>query len=404
MKVAIVSQPWAAVLPPSESLAIWTNEVGRRLAPRDDVVVLSRGAGPVERDGMCYLPVPSEADWRELKVLEAAARLRPRRRPVFSSGLYHRRYFNGCARLATEAEADVVHLLNFLHPARAVKRARPATRVLLNMRCDWLSQLDPRIVRRRAASVDLVVGCSDYVTERARRVLPQTRCETLHNGVNVDAFTPPLTHAERAGGRLLFVGRVSPDKGVHVLLDALSRLSETHPEAELDLIGDEALPRLDMQVAIDEEERVRSLSRFYGREGYLAPLLAGLPTRLTKRIRHRTWIGRDELPSLYRSSGMLVLPSVWEEPFGIPLVEAMASGLPVVATRVGGIPEIVEHGVTGLLVPPDDPAALAGAIAELLADPSRARELGEAGRRRAEERFSWDTVTARLRGLYAELL
>jgi glycosyltransferase involved in cell wall biosynthesis len=125
---------------------------------------------------------------------------------------------------------------------------------------------------------------------------------------------------------------------------------------------------------------------------------------LSERVRHSRWIGRDELPSLYRSSGMLVLPSVWEEPFGIPLVEAMASGLPVVATRVGGIPEIVEHGVTGLLVPPDDPDALAGAIAELLVDPSRARELGEAGRRRAEERFSWETVAERLRGLYADLL
>jgi glycosyltransferase involved in cell wall biosynthesis len=64
----------------------------------------------------------------------------------------------------------------------------------------------------------------------------------------------------------------------------------------------------------------------------------------------------------------------------------------------------VEHGVTGLLVPPDDPDALAGAIRELLLDPDRARELGHAGRRRAEERFTWDIVAARLRGLYAELL
>jgi starch synthase len=82
----------------------------------------------------------------------------------------------------------------------------------------------------------------------------------------------------------------------------------------------------------------------------------------------------------------------------------MASGLPVVTTRVGGMPEVVEHGVTGLLVPPDEPDALAGAIMELLADPGRARQLGAAGRRRAEERFSWDGVTARLRGLYSGLL
>jgi glycosyltransferase involved in cell wall biosynthesis len=404
VKVAIVSQPWAAVLPPTESTAIWTNEVARRLAPRDEVLVLSRSGGPLDRDGVRYLPVPSEADWRELKLMEATARLRARRRPVFSSSLYHRRYFAGSARLAVDAGADVVHLLNFAQPAQAVKRGRPEARVVLNMRCDWLSQISPTLVRRRANHIDLVVGCSEYVTERARRVLPDTRCETLHNGVDLHAFQPPEAPGERVPSRLLFVGRVSPDKGVHVLLDAVSRLAPDHPDLELDLVGDEALPPLDMQILIDEQERVRALARFYRPEGYLGPLVAGLPAGVAERVRHKTWIGREELPSLYRSSGMLILPSVWEEPFGIPLVEAMASGLPVVATRVGGIPEVVEHGVTGLLVPPDRPDALADAISELLAYPERARELGRAGRRRAEERFSWDGVTARLRGLYAELL
>jgi glycosyltransferase involved in cell wall biosynthesis len=404
LKVAIVSQPWAAVLPPSESTAIWTNGVGRRLAPRDDVLVVSRSGGPLDRDGVRYLPVPSEADWRELKVMEATARLRPRRRPVFSSRRYHRRYFGGSAGLAADAEADVVHLLNFAQPAHAVKRRRPEARVVLHMHCDWLSQISPRLVRRRAEDIDLVLGCSEHVTERARRVLPGIRCETLHNGVDLVAFQPPGALDQPVPSRLLFVGRVSPDKGVHVLIDAFGQVARDNPDIELELVGDEALPPLDMQILIDEEERVRSLARFYGRDGYVAPLLAGLPAGVAERVHHRTWIGREELPPLYRSSGMLVLPSVWEEPFGIPLIEAMASGLPVVATRVGGIPEVVEHGVTGLLVPPDKPDALAGAIMELLADPGRARQLGAAGRRRAEERFSWDGVTARLRGLYSGLL
>ena len=399
----MVSQPWAAVLPPSESLAIWTNEVGRRLAPAHEVIAISRFDSPVERDGVRYLPVPSEADWREVKALEALARPRPRRRPVFSSTLYHRRYFAGSARVAVDERADVVHLLNFAQPARAVKRARPEARVVLNMHCDWLSQIDPGLVRRRAEHVDMVIGCSHYLTDRARRVLPRMRCETLHNGVDLHAFSPAAANGEWAPARLLFVGRVSPDKGVHVLLDALTRVAQYHPEVELELVGDEALPRLDMQVAIDEEERVRALSRFYRPEGYLAPLMTTLPGELRARIGRRTWIGRAELPPLYRSSGMLVLPSVWEEPFGIPLVEAMASGIPVVATRVGGIPEVVEDGVTGLLVPPDDPGALAQAIVSLVEDPARAHALGAAGRRRAEERFSWDSVAARLHGLYGEL-
>jgi glycosyltransferase involved in cell wall biosynthesis len=272
------------------------------------------------------------------------------------------------------------------------------------MRCDWLSQLSPRLVRKRAEHVDLVVGCSRYVTSRAQAVLPDVRCETLHNGVDVEAFHPGPEAPVRANPRVLFVGRVSPDKGVHVLIETLAGLSAAHPEIELQLVGDEALPPLEMQVAIDAEERVRALARFYRQDGFLPTLLAGLPDGLSEKVTHTPWVGRDALPGLYRSSTMLVLPSVWEEPFGIPLVEAMASGLPVVATRVGGIPEIVEDGVTGLLVPPADAEALSNAIEQLLADPARARAMGAAGRRRAEDHFSWEAVTARLSGLYDAVL
>ena len=79
-------------------------------------------------------------------------------------------------------------------------------------------------------------------------------CIRDSNGVDLHAFSPAAADGERAPARLLFVGRVSPDKGVHVLLDALTRVAQYHPEVELELVGDEALPRLDMQVAIDEED------------------------------------------------------------------------------------------------------------------------------------------------------
>jgi starch synthase len=97
-----------------------------------------------------------------------------------------------------------------------------------------------------------------------------------------------------------------------------------------------------------------------------------------------------------------VCPSVYE-PLGIVNLEAMACGTAVVASRVGGIPEVVDDGVTGLLVPPDDPAALAGALNALVRDPGRADAYGRAGRERAVAEFSWPTVAAATADLYAEL-
>ena len=404
MRLAIISQPWASVVPPSESVAIWSAEMGTRLARTDDVLIVSRYGDELRRDGFRPARVEANGDWRVLRVLEAASTLRPRRRPVFWSNLYHRGYFRGAADAALDAGAEVLHLPNFPQPAAFAKRGRPEVRTVLNMRCDWLAQLDPAVVRRRAEHCDLVLGVSDYITERAQRVLPGHRCETLHNGVDPSVFTPA---ADPGAGppELLFVGRVSPEKGIHTLLEAFGRIGDRDEAVRLALIGDEALPPLDMHVRIDPAERVRALGRFYGgRDGYLAPLLGALPQAVAQRVRHETWLGRDELPERYRRARMLVLPSVVDEAFGIPLVEAMASGLPVVATRVGGIPEVVEDGVTGLLVPPEDPSALTDAITALLEDPALARRMGEAGRRRAVERFSWDGVAARLRGIYEELL
>jgi starch synthase len=91
------------------------------------------------------------------------------------------------------------------------------------------------------------------------------------------------------------------------------------------------------------------------------------------------------------------------EPLGIVNLEAMACGTAVVASRVGGIPEVVSDGLTGLLVPPDDPAALGEALNALLRDPARALLMGEAGRARAVGEFSWDAVAAQTAELYAEL-
>jgi starch synthase len=120
-----------------------------------------------------------------------------------------------------------------------------------------------------------------------------------------------------------------------------------------------------------------------------------------------TWIPemlpKTEVIQLLTHALAFVCPSVYE-PLGIVNLEAMACSTAVVASRVGGIPEVVDGGVTGLLVPPDDPASLADALNLLLRDPGRAQAMGLAGRQRAVAEFSWDKVAARTAALYESLV
>jgi glycosyltransferase involved in cell wall biosynthesis len=119
---------------------------------------------------------------------------------------------------------------------------------------------------------------------------------------------------------------------------------------------------------------------------------------------HVTFTGfRDDLPALLARWDLFVLPSLWEG-FGLVLLEAMAAGRPVVASRVGPIPEIVQHGETGLLVEPGQPGPLADALLKVLENPDLAARFGAAGRRRVAERFTLDRMVAEIEALYADLL
>ena len=169
----------------------------------------------------------------------------------------------------------------------------------------------------------------------------------------------PVGDPEGEPGYLLFVGRLRIRKGVEVLLEALRDLRRRFPGAVLRIAGD--------------GEHRRALERKVEELG-LGSAVIFLGTCDAVRVR-----------TLLRGAAALVVPSTYE---GMPLVvlEAMEAGVPVVASRVSGIPEVVVDE-TGWLVPPEDPEALAGALAEVLADPDEARRRGEAGRRRVEENY-----------------
>jgi alpha-maltose-1-phosphate synthase len=218
------------------------------------------------------------------------------------------------------------------------------------------------------------------------------RVTVIGNGIDSDEYRPdPGTDIVERNGvdpsrpYVLFVGRVTRQKGLGHLLDAAAHLEA---DAQLVLCAGAADTR-ELAAEIEAKlERVRA-----SRDGVV-------------------WIERmlqrREVIQLLSHAAVFVCPSVYE-PLGIVNLEAMACETPVVATAVGGIPEVVDDGTTGLLVPLDpDPDRfardLAEAINRLLADPGRARRMGEAGRRRAVEEFGWRAIAEQVAALYRRLL
>jgi alpha-maltose-1-phosphate synthase len=213
------------------------------------------------------------------------------------------------------------------------------------------------------------------------------RVRVIRNGIDTRQYAPDhgTSVLERYGidpGRpsVVFVGRVTRQKGLPVLLRAAERLD---PAAQLVLCAGQAdTPDL----AADVDELVRHLQAT--RSGVI--WVAGMLTK-------------PEVIQILTHATVFVCPSLYE-PLGIVNLEAMACGTAVVASRVGGIPEVVADGETGVLVPPGDPAALAGAVNALIADQRKTDAMGRQGRERAATEFSWASVAAQTAELYAELV
>jgi len=212
---------------------------------------------------------------------------------------------------------------------------------------------------------------------------PPGKVRCIYNGVDLRRFSPrqPPSNFRAALGLperarvVASVGRFVPYKGYAHLLKAARLVQEAMANAHWLLVGDGEL-----------REELEGECRTLGLEA---------------QVHFVGW--REDIPDLLAVSDLFVLPSLGEH-FGRVLIEAMGMGRAVVATDAGGVPEIVIHGETGLLVPPGEPKALAEAVLALIEDPARAARLGAAGRRRAEREFSLARHVRAVERLYEELL
>jgi glycosyltransferase involved in cell wall biosynthesis len=255
---------------------------------------------------------------------------------------------------------------------------------------EWGKALGWWVGSRRVLEDAAAVLCvGENEADRLREALPSGNVVHLPNGVDPQRFRSGdgdafrRRHGIPEGRRIVLnVARIDPQKNQRFAVEAFARLKATDPDAHLVLVGHVTNPGY--RSLVDEEVRKRGL-------GSRVTLIPGLAP------------SGGELLGAFHAADVFFLPSL-HEPFGITLVEAWATGLPVVASRVGGIPRFVEDGRDGLLFDLGNPAAAAAHLSSVLSNPGLARRLGDVGRAKAKGRFSWDRITGDLASLYAGVI
>jgi phosphatidylinositol alpha-mannosyltransferase len=227
-----------------------------------------------------------------------------------------------------------------------------------------------RVWRRLAVRIAVSNAAAEFASRHFSgpvRIVP--------NGVDVELFAAATPATLPPGRRLLFVNRLEPRKGFDVAVRAFGMLAPEVPDLRMVVVGEGAEQR-----TIEE-----------------------LPASIRSRVLMLGRVPHAALAPYHAAVDLFVAPAVGGESFGIVLVEAMAAGLPVIASDIPGYREVVRDGIEGILIPPRDPPALAAAVRRLLDRPEEMARLGEAGRRRAE-RYSWTAVTGEIEAAYQDAL
>jgi glycosyltransferase involved in cell wall biosynthesis len=231
-------------------------------------------------------------------------------------------------------------------------------------------------------SADLFHVFSEVQREELQKLgIGAENIRVVPHGVDVDAFRPPASEFPREAVRIVWVGRIERTKGLITLLEAVRILKETaagRGGIDVQIVGGVWQPE------------------------YYSDLLSYKTRMGLDEVRFMGLADRDRVRGLLQQADIFVLPSLTDT-FPIVNLEAMASGLPIVASAVGGVRDEVADGETGFLVPPNDPKDLAEKLSALIADAKLRRRMGQAGRRRAEQLFSMDAIATKMLAIYAEL-
>jgi glycosyltransferase involved in cell wall biosynthesis len=433
MKIAFVNQPIDTILPPYQtSVGACTYGVACALADSCEVIVY--GAQHRNRDAegnlvhrnvkFRFFPATS-VDRAIDRARHACSKFGIKTSPASTSPWNFPGFGRQVAADLQREQCDVIHLQHCSAYLPAIRAFNPSAKIVLHLHAEWFSQNDPSGLRRRLKDVDLVTGVSNYVADKTRRTFPgmSVNFETTYNGIDAGEFRRQKDYVSNHLGEkvIVYAGAVSPHKGVHVLLEAFKLVVARFPHVRLAIIGFQGSYSPDETFdTVEDRLLLKSLDQFYAKDylvrlkarlslapadagTYLAYLKSQLSPEIADKVTFPGLIPRPQLIESYYSADVFAFPPIWNEGFGIPPVEAMAAGVPVVATRSGAIVETVRDQETGFLVDKNDAPGLARALLAVLEDDARAERMGRAGRQRAMETFTWDRVAHRVYQRYQDL-
>ena len=432
MKIAFVNQPIDAILPPYQSsVGACSYGLACALARFCEVIVYGTSdrhqAWPPDLQErnvhFRFLPTPLK-DRLVAEVKHKASKLLPISAPASSSDRLFRAYGRDVAADLRLQACDVIHIQHCSQYLPIIRALNPEAKIVLQLHAEWFSQNQPSILERRLRHLDLLTTVSNYITEKTRRQFPAIadRCQTLYNAVDAAEFSRDAHRGQTRPRekRILYAGALSPHKGVHVLLDAFCLVVKEYPEVRLDIVGPPANYPLAETFELRDRTLIDSVYPLYRYDlvsrlkaklalapadagTYLAYLKQRLSAEARSQVEFHGFIPRQQLIDLYYEADVFAFAPIWDEGFGIPPLEAMAAGVPVVATRSGAIPETVKDNETGFLTCKNDPSSLAVGILKLLNDEALREKMGQAARTRVHQNFVWDKAAGKAYHAYLNL-
>jgi glycosyltransferase involved in cell wall biosynthesis len=434
MKIALVSQPFDVVLPPNQnSVGYCTYGLAKALADSREVLLcFPREAHSEAALRACdprlqvRLVETSRKDRLVFKLRMRLAELVPVSEPVSTSSLLFPDYGRNVAEILRRERCDVIYLQHSSQYAPILRERNPDSRIVLQTHAEWFSQSNHRELAERLKSVDLVLSVSDYVTGKIRTRFPQMaqRCEPLYNGFDAREFAREKNYARlrlRRQKHILFSGAISPHKGPHVLLEAFCMLAKEYPDVRLTLAGGMGSYPIEESFDLQDREQLQRVASYYRKHlvkhvlsklhlaskdsgSYHSMLQQRIPPELAGKVKFIGHVGnRSELVNLYYDADLFAFPPIWNEAFGLPPLEAMAAGTPVVGSRAPGMVHTLLDGQTGYAVDMHDAAALADRMLRLLKNDDLREQMGRTARRHVLTHFRWEDIAKHLEQRLARL-
>jgi spore coat protein SA len=362
LNIFIIAPPRYTVSPSTgSSVEISIYQIAKRIAKHHKVTIFSRKVG--------NLPATSRhGNLTIVRVLERD------------------NYLNKAIRYARKYKFDYIQVENRPHYILRLKRYFPRTPLILVLHSfTFLNLLSEQVKRSVLRKADTIICNSHFIMQSYMQEFPKyaAKFHMIYLGVDTNRFTPPpvqkntmlLCHSLSNSFNVLYAGRVIPRKGVSILIQAVGHVRKKHPFVKLIIVG----PCLS--------------------KDYKAKLLA-LAKQEKVPVHFFNKIKPSSMHRVYRLGNCFVCPTQFPEAFGLVNVEAMSNGLPVIASRRGGIPEIIDE-TSGILV--DDyknPQAFAFAIEQIIASPLLADSLAKKGREVVLQKFDWDMTASRYHDFY----